>query len=196
MIFDRNIRLETSKVLIRPLEKTDTEALLKIAIHQDIWTWFTVIISNRAELDAWIEQTFTDREQKFRYPFVIIDKTDDQPAGSTSYGNISSKDRRMEIGWTWLGKEFHHTGINKHVKFLMLNYAFEELMMERVEFKTDVLNLRSRRALQKIGATEEGILRSHTLMPGGRRRDSIYYSILKTEWPEIKQEIFGDMKEL
>lgn len=194
MIFDTNIILESPEVVIRPLVQTDTDALYKIATDPDIWTWFTVILSTREDVETWVNEALAYREKKIRYPLIIINKSDQKPVGSTSFGNISEKDRRLEIGWTWLGKEFHHTGINKQVKFLLLSYTFEELMMERVEFKTDVLNLRSRKALQKIGATEEGVLRSHTLMPGGRRRDSIYYGILKSEWPEIKQRIFGDLE--
>jgi RimJ/RimL family protein N-acetyltransferase len=135
----------------------------------------------------------TEREAGVRYPFVIVDNSSGRIAGSTSFGNISYHDLRLEIGWSWLGKEFRGTGINRHCKFTMMKYVFEELFFERIEFKTDVLNLRARRGLQKIGGKEEGVLRSHMTMWNNRRRDSVYFSILKKEWPRIKQSIFNDI---
>jgi RimJ/RimL family protein N-acetyltransferase len=110
--------------------------------------------------------------------------------GSTSFGNIDLLHGRLEIGWTWLGRQFQGVGINREVKFLLLRFAFEALEIKRVEFKTDVLNQQSRRALKNIGATEEGVLRSHMIMPHNRRRDTIYYSILADEWPEVKANYF------
>jgi RimJ/RimL family protein N-acetyltransferase len=102
--------------------------------------------------------------------------------GSTAFGNFSPKDNRIEIGWSWIETLSQGTGINKNAKFHLLNFAFDYLNMERVEFKTDVLNVRARAGLIKIGAMEEGVLRSHTLMPDNRRRDTVYYSVLKEEW--------------
>jgi RimJ/RimL family protein N-acetyltransferase len=113
----------------------------------------------------------------------VIDKRSGKLLGSTGFGNYFPRDQRIEIGWTWLGKAFQGIGINAQMKSLMLQYAFEELEMLRVEFKTDVLNLPARQALLRLGAAEEGVLRSHTLMTQGRRRDTIYYSFLKGEWP-------------
>ncbi|MDQ3292067.1 MAG: GNAT family N-acetyltransferase, partial [Bacteroidota bacterium] len=128
-----------------------------------------------------------------RVPFTIIQKDTGLVCGSTSYGNISFYDKRIEIGWSWLSTAFRGTQINRHSKFALLQYAFGTMQMERVEIKTDNLNERAKAALVKIGATPEGVLRSHMLMPGGRRRDSIYYSILKNEWPTIRQTIFPDV---
>jgi RimJ/RimL family protein N-acetyltransferase len=105
------------------------------------------------------------------------------------YGNLSEPDRRLEIGWSWLGSDFRGRGINRWVKFLLLEHAFEDLGAERVEFKTDVLNLQARAGLRNIGAVEEGVLRSFNPMPDGRRRDAIYYSILRAEWPEVKAQL-------
>jgi RimJ/RimL family protein N-acetyltransferase len=109
-------------------------------------------------------------------------------------GNISFIDKRVEIGWTWYGNDYRGTGINTHCKFLLLQYAFETLQFERVEIKTDFLNERSKAALKKIGATFEGVLRSHMQMPHNRRRDSAYFSILKNEWPGIKQTVFANLQ--
>jgi N-acetyltransferase len=187
MNFTENIILENNFALLRPSSLKDEEGFSKIAFDPDIWKYNVARIMNSTELNEFINSSLDDRERNFRYPFTIIDKRVGEIAGSTSYANFSIKDKRLEIGWTWLGKKFMGTGLNKECKFLLLQYAFEHLKFERVEFKTDVLNKASRRALQKIGAKEEGILRSHTLMHDGRRRDTIYYSMLSNEWKEIKR---------
>jgi RimJ/RimL family protein N-acetyltransferase len=192
MLFIQNIILENHIALLRPMETEDISGLKEIAFDEELWNLTTSIVTNEEELKAYIAQALNDRKREFRYPFVIEDKKSGKIAGSSSYANISENDGRVEIGWTWLGKEFRGSGLNKACKFLMISYAFEKLGMYRVEFKTDVLNKRSRRALEKIGATEEGILRSHMLLPSGRRRDSIYYSILKTEWDRIKNSFFKE----
>lgn len=191
--FSEHIILENEFALLRPMEKTDFKELSKISYDYDIWKFTVSRCMNDEELNNYINAAMKERAKKSRYSFVIIDKISNLVAGSSSFGNISNKDKRLEIGWSWLGKNFRGTGLNKSIKYLMLKYAFEHLGFERVEFKTDVLNERSRKALRKIGATEEGILRSHTLMQDGRRRDTIYYSILKMEWTGIKNSIFGDL---
>ncbi|HKZ65281.1 MAG TPA: GNAT family protein, partial [Chitinophagaceae bacterium] len=130
------------------------------------------------------------KKAETKRPFTIIDKLTGQIAGSSSMGNISYHDLRLEIGWSWLGKDFRSTGLNKHAKFCMMRYAFEELHFERVEFKTDTMNARARQGLKNVGGVEEGILRSHMTMWNNRRRTSIYYSVLKDEWAGLKQTIF------
>lgn len=186
MNFTDDIILENDSVLLRSLTPEDEKGFKEIALDPDTWKYTVTSATNSNELKEYIDSALEDRKRNFRYPFTILDKTSGKIAGSTSYGNISMKDKRLEIGWTWLGKEFRGTIINKQAKFLLLQYAFEHLKFERVEFKTDLLNKAARRALEKIGAMEEGILRSHTLMNDGRRRDTIYYSILANEWEEIK----------
>lgn len=182
MNFAENIILENETVLLRPLTKEDYEGLSKIAFEPEIWKFTTSCALNSNELKEYINNALDKRNRNSRYPFAVIHKASGSIAGSTSYGNISVKDKRIEIGWTWLGKIFRGTGLNKECKVLLLQYAFEHLKFERIEFKTDVLNTAARKSLQKLGAKEEGILRSHTLMHGGRRRDTIYYSILAEEW--------------
>ena len=193
MNFERDLHLENDHALLRPLKPQDLEYLQTIAIDPDIWRYMTISVNSQQDLQRWADTAFSDHEKQQRYTFVIIDKSTGKLAGSTAYGNISIVDQRLEIGWTWLGNEARGTGLNRHCKFLLLQYAFEILHYERVELKTDVLNLRSRQAMRKIGATEEGILRSHTLMQDGRRRDTIYYSILKSEWPNLKATVFADL---
>ncbi len=186
MNFNEDIILENKLVLLKPVTTEDEEGFSKIAFDADIWKYNVFRIMNPVELQEFVNKSIEDKKRNFRYPFTIINKASGEIAGSTSYSNISIKDKRLEIGWTWLGKKIMGTGLNKECRFLLLQYAFEHLKFERVEFKTDVLNKASRRALQKIGAKEEGILRSHTLMHDGRRRDTIYYSILSNEWSGIK----------
>ena len=169
-----DLSLQTSKVLLRPLGENDFDTFLELAQDEDAWKYFTLNLADRDHLRKWMDQAYTDRAANTRRPFTIIEKSSGKIAGSMSMGNISMHDLRLEIGWSWLSKNFRGTDINRHAKYSMINYAFEELNFERVEFKTDVLNERARKGLQKIGAKEEGILRSHMTMWNNRRRDSIY----------------------
>ncbi|WP_114783755.1 GNAT family N-acetyltransferase [Botryobacter ruber] len=193
MNFNYNIKLEDKRVLLRPICHTDAAAFQNIAYEPDTWRFMISRIASETELNTWMQQATDARTQQLRYTFAIIDKACGSIAGSTAYGNISVPDQRLEIGWTWLGSAFRGSDLNRHCKFLLLSYALEVLQFERVEFKTDVLNERSRKALLKIGATEEGILRRHTRMHDGRMRDTIYYSILRPEWQELKERVFPDL---
>lgn len=189
-LFDPDFHLENDYVLLRHLVKSDKEGFGKIAFNDQIWKFFTSTIRNENELDVFINEAIHNRKNQIRCAFTVIDKSTGKIAGSTSFGNISDLDKRIEIGWTWLAPQFQQTGLNRNNKFLLMEYVFEQIGYVRVEFKTDILNLPARKALKGIGAIEEGVLRSHTLMPFGRRRDTIYYSILKNEWPSIKSSIF------
>ena len=178
--------LQTDEVLLRPLLMEDFEQLADLTNDQSMWTYFTSDLSDKAVLRDWIADAILQKENKTRLPFAVIDKASRKIVGSTSFGNISYRDKRIEIGWTWLGQEYQGKGINNQVKYLMISYCFEVLDFERVEFKTDVLNIPARKALSRIGMTEEGVLRSHTLMTHDRRRDTIFYSVLKSEWNALK----------
>ncbi len=189
-----NLILETDKVILRPVEEKDYDSFLQIAQQdEDMWYYFSYNLGDEAQLTKWMSMAFAEKKAETRRPFTIIDKATGKIAGSSSMGNISYHDLRFEIGWSWLGKDFRSTGINRHAKFSMMNYAFEQLHFERVEFKTDVENARARKGLQNVGGIEEGILRSHMTMWNNRRRTSIYYSVLKNEWPSLKQTIFSDI---
>ena len=191
--FPDSLTLETHRVELRIMRKEDIPSLQKLTQSPGIWEYFTKNLSIDEELKAWVEEALRDREEGRRVPFVVIDKDEDAICGSTSFGNISFYDKRIEIGWTWLGEHFMGMGVNRQAKFTLLSYAFDVMQLERVEIKTDNLNERSKRALRKIGATEEGILRSHMLMQDNRRRDSIYYSFLKSEWNLVKRNFFADL---
>ena len=192
-LIEETLILETDRVLLRPVAANDFEAFSDLAQDDEMWNYFALNLADRLQLQKWMDAVFTDKASGTRRAFSIIDKNTNRVAGSTSMGNISYHDLRLEIGWSWLGKESRSTGLNRHAKYCMLKYAFDELNFERVEFKTDVLNERARQGLRKVGGKEEGVFRSHMTMWNNRRRDSIYYSIIKKEWPPLKQTIFKDI---
>lgn len=183
--------LHSDNFTLRPLSIMDLEALYKLTGDFEMWTYFTSDLSDFNVLTEWVKDAIEEARQNKRVAFVSLDKKTGSVIGSTSFGNISIRDKRIEIGWTWISKEYQGKGANREIKTAMLEYCFENLNFERVEFKTDVLNLPARKALLKLGAIEEGILRSHTLMTHGRRRDTIYYSVLKKEWPLVKARLLA-----
>lgn len=191
----QNLRLETDKVILRPIAEEDYNSFLELAKKDfDMWYYFSYHLGDEAQLTKWMAMAFADKKAETRRPFTIIEKATGKIAGSSSMGNISYHDLRLEIGWSWLGNEFRSSGINRNAKYCMMKYAFDTLNFERVEFKTDVENARARKGLENVGGIEEGILRSHMTMWNNRRRTSIYYSVLKDEWPGLKQTIFKEME--
>ena len=186
-----NLTLETHRALLRPLSIEDYSEFLQLAKEDhDMWAYFSLNLADEKQLQKWFEIAFNDRGANTRRPFTIIDKQSGLICGSSSLGNISFYDLRAEIGWSWLGPGSRSTGLNKHAKYAMMKYALETLGFERIEFKTDVQNARARQGLKNVGGIEEGILRSHMKMWNNRRRTSIYYSVLREEWPEVKERIF------
>jgi N-acetyltransferase len=185
-MFEQAFVLESEKVRLRAIRANDIDAFRKIMFDTQTWEFFTQKYEFESDLTNFIENALSDFNSNIRCPLAIIDRATNSIVGSTSFGNISKADRRLEIGWTWLCQWKRGSITNVHTKYLQLKYAFENLNFERVEFKTDVLNVRARKSLLKIGAVEEGILRSHTQMHSGRRRDTIYYSVLSSEWSRVR----------
>lgn len=183
------IPLENEHVLVRPIEPEDRDGLLKIALAPEIWRYFVSRVTTQEEFDAFFDAMLEDHAAGRRVVWHITDKTGRSPAGSMSYGNLAERDGRLEIGWSWLGVDFQGRGINRWAKYLLLGNAFERLGAQRVEFKTDELNVQARAGLRNIGAVEEGTLRSFNPMPDGRRRDAVYYSVLRAEWPWVKEQL-------
>ena len=192
--FPDKFTLETPRILMRLIQPDDFNEFSKITKDPVIWKYFTFNLADDDQLKNWINEALQAREAAIRMPFTIIDKDINKVTGSTSYGNISFYDKRLEIGWSWLGTEHMGTGVNHHAKFALLSHAFEALNIERVEIKTDNLNERAKAALRKIGMQEEGVLRSHMQMWNDRRRDSIYYSIIKDEWEAVKYRYFSNIE--
>lgn len=191
--FPDTFELETQRVLLRLLLPEDLEALLPLAQSKETWKYFVQELDEPEALHQWIAGLLEERRQGTRMPFVVIDKDTKAVCGCTSFLNISFFDKRLEIGSTWLGPAYVGMGVNKQAKFALLSYAFGVMKMERVEVKTDNLNERSKAALLKIGMIPEGVLRSHMQMHHDRRRDSIYFSILRSEWPERAASFFPEM---
>jgi RimJ/RimL family protein N-acetyltransferase len=185
----RDAKLENEHLLLRRIVAEDREQLHDIAFDPEIWRYFVSRVSTEAEFDKFMTDAIEDTDAGRRIAFCVISKSAGRIAGSMCYGNLAPSEKRLEIGWSWLGKEFRGAGINRWAKYLLLEYAFETLGCERVEFKTDVLNKQAKRGLRNIGAKEEGVLRSYNFMPDNRRRDAVYYSILKSEWPAVKETL-------
>lgn len=173
-------------VMLRPLRAEDFSDLAEFAYDPRIWRYFVSQVQGEEDLRQMLDAALKDRSDGRRYAFAIVNRQSGKVVGSSSYGNLAESDRRIEIGWSFLAPSAQGAGINKSAKVLLMQYAFDELACERVEFKTDVLNERARGGLKGIGATEEGVLRSFNYMPGGRRRDAVYYSVLRQEWPQVR----------
>ncbi|MEO6844422.1 MAG: GNAT family protein [Ginsengibacter sp.] len=185
--FDKEIILENTMALLRPLQISDFNNLLNIATEdRNLFKFFPKAVYSESLLRDYLDNAMEERKNKTRYYFIIFDKKKNAYAGSTGFLNISNADSRVEIGATWIGKGFQRTGLNRNCKLLLLSYAFEQLGAERVELKTDERNTASRNAIEKIGGKFEGTLRSHTLMHDGYRRNTVYYGILKNEWEHLK----------
>lgn len=190
--FEEDLVLENERVRLEPLTEEHLPHLLPVALaHPDLLRYSPSKFGTEENLRAYLGAALVGRVLEERYPFVIYDKPTGRYVGSTSFGNVVNHHQRLEIGWTWIDREYQRTGLNRASKFLLLQYVFEHLQFERVEFKSDSRNEQSRRAMEAIGATFEGELRSHTLMPDGFRRSTVYYSILKEEWPAIKERVFA-----
>ena len=185
--------LENDRVKLTLLDLSNYEKLLEIAQEKDLIFYSPSDISSPEKLKAYVQLAVDGYYHKTIIPFIIYDKKLSKYAGSTRFGLINWKNKVLHIGWTWIGRAFHGTGLNTHMKFLMLRYAFEEMQFEKVEFRIDERNIRSRKAVEKIGAKLEGILRKDTLMKDGDRRNTCCYGILKDEWPDIKRDRFKNI---
>lgn len=182
--FPNEVTLEDDAVLLRPLQHSDIENLLPFSLNEpDIWTFSSVPAAGRENLENYIDLAIKARENGTEFPFIVYNKKTQTYAGSTRFYDINLPFKTLQLGYTWYGKDHQGTGLNKHCKFLMLEFAFETLGMERVEFRADSNNAKSIAAMKSIGCQVEGILRSHMpTLQEGIRRDSIILSILKSEW--------------
>lgn len=190
MIPDLNISLESERTLLRPLTKDDEPALQEIANDDSLWIHGISDLSKPGELKKYIANAIADRMKGICAIWVVIDKKTGSIAGCTRLADVSWNDERGQIGWTWIGSEFQGSGLNRDMKFLILSYGFETLGLNRIELKADERNHRSRQAILGIGATREGVLREHIKLHDGHIRNTVYYSILRSEWESIKEQYF------
>lgn len=183
------VTLEGRHVRMEPLAREHVEGLCAIGLEEELWRWTTVRLQTPEHMRAYIEAALREQVEGKSLPFATTEKSTGRIVGSTRFGNIDTANRRVEIGWTWVGIPWQRTAVNTEAKLLMLEHAFETWRCLRVEFKTDALNTRSRAAILRLGAKEEGTFRNHMITETGRVRHSVYYSIIDTEWPEVKTRL-------
>jgi RimJ/RimL family protein N-acetyltransferase len=180
------VTLEGQHVRLEPLSKTHLTGLAQVGLDEELWRWIPIPVRTPEEMAAYVETALQEHDRGVSLPFAILEKATGRVIGSTRYGNIDRTHHRVEIGWTWVAREWQRTAMNTEAKYLLLRHAFETLGCMRVELKTDSLNEKSRAAILRIGAKEEGIFRNHMITSSGRIRHSAYYSIIDSEWPSVK----------
>jgi RimJ/RimL family protein N-acetyltransferase len=177
----RNVRLE-------PLSREHHAALTAVGLDPVLWRWIPVQVRSAEDMSVYIEAALADHDRGVSLPFATC-LTNGEVIGSTRYMNIDMSNRRLEIGSTWITPKWQRSAVNTEAKYLMLRHAFETLGCNRVELKTDALNEKSRAAILRIGAKQEGIFRKHVVCHDGRIRDSVYFSIIAEEWPDVKAKL-------
>jgi RimJ/RimL family protein N-acetyltransferase len=188
--FSSDYVLEDERVILRPLKISDSALLVQYVQNEpELWQFSLVAIKNSDDLKGYIETAIQGRNDKNAYPFIVFDKITNTYVGSTRFYDIQLGFETTQLGYTWYSKKVWSTGLNQHCKFLLLQFAFEKMNFKRVEFRADHNNKRSIAAMQKIGCTVEGILRSHLPKPDGTRRDSIVLSITKEEWDSSVKKV-------
>lgn len=186
--------LQGNSVRLEPLSFEHLDALCAAGFDESIWRWTTTQVTNAGQMKKYIEVALEEQQKGVSLPFVTIEKSSGIVVGSTRFGNIDRHNRRVEIGWTWINPRWQRSRINTEAKLLMLGHAFEVWQCARVELKTDALNEKSRAAILRIGAKQEGVLRRHMITDAGRFRDTVYFSIIDTEWEAVKENLLAKLK--
>ena len=188
--------LDGKFVRLEPLRFEHLDALCAVGMDESMWKLTTNVMENFGDMRNYVEAALKDFEKKIALPFVTIDKSSDKIVGSTRFGNIDVKSLRTEIGWTWINPQWQRSYVNTEAKLLMLAHAFEVWECIRVELKTDVLNEKSRNAILRIGAKEEGVFRRHIITETGRYRDSVYFSVIDSEWEDVKANLENKLRQI
>jgi RimJ/RimL family protein N-acetyltransferase len=183
------VTLNGRHVRLEPLRAEHVPALARVGLAPEIWRWIPTPVTTPGEMRSYVATALDEQQRGVSLPFVILDAATNEVIGSTRFGAIEPKHRRVEIGWTWLAVSHQRTAANTEAKRLLLGHAFEVLGAMRVELKTDALNEKSRNAIRRIGAKEEGIFRQHLITASGRVRDTVYHSIIESEWPEVRRRL-------
>ena len=192
---ERPLRLEPVTlrgrfVTLTPMAAADAPGLARVGLDPDLWRWIPTPVTSAAAMEAYVVEALDEARRGIALPFTIRAAENGEAIGSTRYANLRAEDRGLEIGWTWYARPWQRTAANSETKLLMLTHAFETLGAVRVELKTDALNLRSRRAIERLGAVQEGIFRKHRWVAHQERfRDTVYYSIVDDEWPSVKARL-------
>jgi len=186
--------LEGKFVKLEPMQLEHVDALAEVGLEESLWKWIPTQCKTREDMENYVRLALSDQERGIALPFVTIEQASGTVIGSTRFGNIDVANKRAEIGWTWINPKWQRTVVNSEAKFLMLSHAFETWKCIRVELKTDALNEKSRNAILRIGAKEEGIFRKHMITSTGRYRDTVYFSVLDSEWPTVKQRLLERLR--
>jgi RimJ/RimL family protein N-acetyltransferase len=194
--FKEDYILENDVVRLQPLQLSDCEYLVEYSINEpDIWSFNANGPDNPESLNKYVSFAISQREKNLEYPFIVFDKINQKYIGTTRFYNMVLDGKTLEIGFTWYGKKFQGTAINKNCKYLLLEFAFEKMLMERVGFRANSVNYRSINAMKSIGCVEEGILRNFRTDAQGNRIDAIVLSIIKNEWfDEVKENLKNKIK--
>lgn len=180
------VTLSGKHIRLEPLSRDHARGLLQVAQAPEIWTWMSALPGTPDAMDAWINEALAAQERGLEYPFAVIEQAGDRAIGSTRYMDVQAASKGVEIGWTWYAPDTWGTVVNPEAKYLLLRHAFEDWGAIRVQLKTDLKNVRSQAAIKKLGAKQEGILRSHRFRRDGTIRDSVIFSIIREEWPTVK----------
>lgn len=191
-LLQSNIILENERILLLPFENERNIELKEIIFDDEIWKYMGMYVRTETDFENYITNTLKQKADGICYPFLIIDKATNKVAGSTRYGYLNHASQKCEIGWTWYGKEFHGTGLNKACKYELLNFGFENIHFKRIQFSADLENRKSQRAIEKLGAVKEGIFRNNYVDSEGKSKDDVYFSIILEEWEVTKREYFKE----
>ncbi|GIQ60197.1 GNAT family N-acetyltransferase [Flavobacterium collinsii] len=191
-ILQSEIILENEKVVLIPFENQRNSELKEITFDDAIWKYMGMYVRDEKDFESYIQNTLAQKAAGICYPFLIVDKASNKVAGSTRYGYLNHASQKCEIGWTWYGKQFQGTGLNKACKFELLNFGFENIQFRRIQFSADLENKKSQRAIEKLGATKEGVFRNNYIDSEGKSKDDVYYSIISEEWEAVKTEYFPE----
>ena len=183
------VTLEGRHVRLEPLALAHLDGLCEVGLDEELWRWTPIQVRTREEMRGYIEAALRLQDAKSALPFAAVEQASGRLVGSTRYMNVDEPNRHVEIGSTWIGRPWQRTAINTEAKFLMLRYAFEILGCLRVELKTDSLNEKSRNAILRIGAKQEGIFRNHMICWNGRIRHTVWFSVIDSEWLEVKARL-------
>jgi RimJ/RimL family protein N-acetyltransferase len=183
------LTLDGRVVRLEPMREEHTEELWEVGRDPELWRLTVSIVRSREDMQAWVRTALAEQAAGRALPFVMRLRQEGRIVGSTRFGEYAPRHGRVEIGWTWIARAWQRTAVNTEAKLLMLRHAFETLGLNRVELKTDVLNQASRHAILRLGAKEEGVLRCHAITDDGRVRDTVYYSILREEWPAVRERL-------
>jgi RimJ/RimL family protein N-acetyltransferase len=191
-ILQSEIILENENVLLLPFESKRNAELKEIIFDDEIWKYMGMYVRSDEDFENYITSTLQQKADGICYPFLIIDKATNKVAGSTRYGYLNHASQKCEIGWTWYGKAFQGTGLNQACKFELLNFGFEQIQFRRIQFSADLENIRSQKAIEKLGAVKEGIFRSNYVDSEGKSKDDVYFSIILEEWENTKRDCFEE----